>query len=97
MDMLITTEWLAERQGEDDLRVLDASYHMGGTGRDPATEFEALHMSRVRGAAAVPSSRRFADDAASNSSPSRASSSSASCGALGPPSAAIRAAATLNQ
>ncbi|WP_299308251.1 3-mercaptopyruvate sulfurtransferase [uncultured Croceicoccus sp.] len=44
MDMLITTEWLAERLGEDDLRVLDASYHMGGTGRDPATEFDALHI-----------------------------------------------------
>jgi len=44
MDALVTTEWLANELGANDLRVVDATYVLASDGRDPATEFEAAHI-----------------------------------------------------
>ncbi|PZQ61800.1 MAG: 3-mercaptopyruvate sulfurtransferase [Sphingomonas taxi] len=47
MDALISTEWLAAHLGAPDLRILDASYHVGLPGeapRDAAGEFAAAHI-----------------------------------------------------
>ncbi len=44
MDSLVSTEWLAHELGADDLRIVDASYHLGGAGRDAAAEFVAGHI-----------------------------------------------------
>jgi thiosulfate/3-mercaptopyruvate sulfurtransferase len=41
---LVTTEFLAEELGAPDLRVVDASWHMPATGRNPREEFEARHI-----------------------------------------------------
>jgi thiosulfate/3-mercaptopyruvate sulfurtransferase len=44
MDSLVTTEWLANELGANDLRIVDATY-FGGTGdRDAAAEYEAAHI-----------------------------------------------------
>lgn len=43
-DPMVSTSWLNDRLGEADLRVLDASWHMPGSGRDAAREFEAGHI-----------------------------------------------------
>jgi thiosulfate/3-mercaptopyruvate sulfurtransferase len=43
-DPLIATEELADRLGEPGLRVLDASWHLPGTGRSGRAEFEAAHI-----------------------------------------------------
>ena len=45
---LVSTDWLAERLGAPDLRVLDGSWHMPATGRDPRAEFEAAHVPGAR-------------------------------------------------
>jgi thiosulfate/3-mercaptopyruvate sulfurtransferase len=47
LDALVTTEWLAEELGADDLRVVDATYFgsvPGGPGGDARTQFEAAHI-----------------------------------------------------
>jgi len=44
MDSLVTTDWLAAEQGKDDLRILDATYFMSGSGRDGRAEHEAAHI-----------------------------------------------------
>jgi len=43
-DPLVSTEWLAERLGAEDIVVLDASWHMPAAARDPAAEFRAAHI-----------------------------------------------------
>lgn len=44
MDSLVSTEWLAGQLGSSDLRIVDASYHLGGAGRDAASDFAAGHI-----------------------------------------------------
>ena len=44
MDSLVTTEWLAAELGAPDLRILDATTFLPGTGRDARAEFEAAHI-----------------------------------------------------
>jgi thiosulfate/3-mercaptopyruvate sulfurtransferase len=44
MDPLVSTEWLANELGADDLRVLDASNHLPDAGRDARAEYEAGHI-----------------------------------------------------
>jgi thiosulfate/3-mercaptopyruvate sulfurtransferase len=43
-DPLVSTEWLAERLGAEDIVVLDASWHMTAAARDPAAEFRHAHI-----------------------------------------------------
>jgi len=44
MESLVSTEWLAEEMGADDLRIVDASNHLPTAGRDPRAEYEAGHI-----------------------------------------------------
>ena len=44
MDSLVTTEWLANELGANDLRIVDATYFAGLVDRDPAAEYEAAHI-----------------------------------------------------
>lgn len=44
MNLLVTTEWLAARLGDPDLRVIDGSWHMPQLHRDPRAEFERAHV-----------------------------------------------------
>jgi thiosulfate/3-mercaptopyruvate sulfurtransferase len=44
MDSLVSTEWLAAALGSDDLRIIDASYFLAGSGRDARAEYEAAHI-----------------------------------------------------
>ena len=44
MDSLVSTQWLTAELGAPDLRVLDASWHLPGAGRDPRAEYEAAHI-----------------------------------------------------
>lgn len=44
MDQLVSTDWLAETLGAGDLRVVDASIFLPGSGRDGRSEFEAAHI-----------------------------------------------------
>ncbi|MEO5493187.1 MAG: sulfurtransferase [Sphingomonas sp.] len=47
MDALVTTEWLANELGADDLRVVDATYFgsvPGGPGGDARAQYEAAHI-----------------------------------------------------
>jgi thiosulfate/3-mercaptopyruvate sulfurtransferase len=41
---LVSTEWLASRLGSPGLRVVDGSWYLPGSGRDPATEYSAGHI-----------------------------------------------------
>jgi thiosulfate/3-mercaptopyruvate sulfurtransferase len=41
---LVSTEWLALRLGSPGLRVLDGSWHLPSSGRDPAREYAAAHI-----------------------------------------------------
>ena len=41
---LVSTAWLAEHLGEPRLRVVDVSWHMPDSGRDPEAEFEDSHI-----------------------------------------------------
>jgi thiosulfate/3-mercaptopyruvate sulfurtransferase len=43
MDSLVTTEWLANELGANDLRIVDATYILDGS-RDAAAEYEAAHI-----------------------------------------------------
>ncbi|MGY4397669.1 thiosulfate/3-mercaptopyruvate sulfurtransferase [Sphingomonas sp. UYAg733] len=44
MDSLVTTEWLANEMGANDLRIVDATYVLAGDKRNPAAEYEAAHI-----------------------------------------------------
>lgn len=41
---LVSTEWLASHLAAPDVRVVDASWFMPGSGRDGAAEYEAAHI-----------------------------------------------------
>jgi thiosulfate/3-mercaptopyruvate sulfurtransferase len=43
-EVLVSTEWLAERLGNPDLRVLDATYHLPNLKRDARAEYAAAHI-----------------------------------------------------
>lgn len=44
MDILVSTQWLAEHLGDSDLRVVDATAFLPGTDRDPLAEYDAGHI-----------------------------------------------------
>ena len=44
MDSLVSTEWLGNEMGASDLRIVDCTKHLPGTGRDPQAEYEAGHI-----------------------------------------------------
>lgn len=44
MDSLVTTEWLAGELGAPDLRVIDATIFLPGSGRDARADYEAEHI-----------------------------------------------------
>jgi thiosulfate/3-mercaptopyruvate sulfurtransferase len=44
MDALVTTDWLAARLGEPDLRVVDATWYLPHLGRDARAEHAAAHV-----------------------------------------------------
>ncbi len=44
MSNLVSTGWLASRLGAPDIVILDASWHMPATKRNPYAEFEAKHI-----------------------------------------------------
>jgi thiosulfate/3-mercaptopyruvate sulfurtransferase len=41
---LVSTEWLAEHANAPDVRIVDASWHMPATNRDPRAEYDAEHI-----------------------------------------------------
>ena len=41
---LVSTEWLASRLGTQGLRIIDGSWYLPGSGRDPAAEYAAGHI-----------------------------------------------------
>lgn len=45
---LVSTGWLAQHLADPDLRLLDASWHMPGSGRDARAEYEAAHLPGAR-------------------------------------------------
>lgn len=44
MDSLVSTDWLAAELGAGDLRILDATAFLPGSGRDARAEYEAAHI-----------------------------------------------------
>jgi thiosulfate/3-mercaptopyruvate sulfurtransferase len=44
MDLLVSTDWLADELGADDLVILDATLFLPGTGRDAAEEYAQGHI-----------------------------------------------------
>ncbi|MBB3764408.1 3-mercaptopyruvate sulfurtransferase [Sphingomicrobium lutaoense] len=44
MDDLVSTDWLEPRLGEEDLRILDASFHLPASGREARAEFAETHI-----------------------------------------------------
>ncbi|MEP7129874.1 MAG: 3-mercaptopyruvate sulfurtransferase [Sphingomicrobium sp.] len=48
MDSLVSTQWLAQHLGEDDLVTVDASWHMPASGRRGHDEYLAAHIPRAR-------------------------------------------------
>jgi thiosulfate/3-mercaptopyruvate sulfurtransferase len=44
MDLIVSTQWLADHLADPDLVLIDASWHMPATGRNGAVEFEAGHI-----------------------------------------------------
>ncbi|HHX91426.1 MAG TPA: 3-mercaptopyruvate sulfurtransferase [Paracoccus sp.] len=45
---LVSTDWLAAHLGDPDLRILDGSWYMPDSGRDPRAEYEAGHIPGTR-------------------------------------------------
>ena len=45
MESLVSTDWLAAELGAADLRILDATWFLPGSGRDARAEYEAGHIS----------------------------------------------------
>jgi thiosulfate/3-mercaptopyruvate sulfurtransferase len=43
-DPLVSTDWLADHLSAPDVRVIDASWFMPGSGRDPRAEYAAAHI-----------------------------------------------------
>ena len=48
MDLLVTTEWLAQEMGAPDLRIVDATSFLPADGRNPQAEYEAAHIPGAR-------------------------------------------------
>ena len=48
MDSLVSTQWLAEQLGADDLVILDATRHLPAAGRDGRAEFLENHIAGAR-------------------------------------------------
>ncbi|MBA2771786.1 MAG: sulfurtransferase, partial [Sphingomonas sp.] len=48
MDALVSTEWLCAHLGEDDLVVVDCSWHMPASGRTGRDEYLAAHIPGAR-------------------------------------------------
>ena len=48
MDILVSTQWLADNLAADDLAILDASKHLAETDRDAHAEFESAHIPGAR-------------------------------------------------
>jgi thiosulfate/3-mercaptopyruvate sulfurtransferase len=48
MDSLVSTRWLADQLGADDLVVLDATMHLPDNPRDAAAEYTAAHLPGAR-------------------------------------------------
>ena len=48
MDDLVSTQWLADNLGQDDLAILDATMFMPGSGRDGRAEFLDAHIPGAR-------------------------------------------------
>ena len=48
MDSLVSTEWLADAIGDADLVVLDATYHLPGSGHDARADHQAAHIPGAR-------------------------------------------------
>lgn len=48
MDSLVSTQWLAEQLGADDLVILDATRHLPTAGRDARAEFLESHIAGAR-------------------------------------------------
>jgi thiosulfate/3-mercaptopyruvate sulfurtransferase len=48
MDSLVSTDWLAPAIGDGDLVVLDATYHLPGSGRDARAEYMGAHIPGAR-------------------------------------------------
>jgi thiosulfate/3-mercaptopyruvate sulfurtransferase len=44
MDLLVSTDWLEAELGAPDLRVIDATMFLPGSGRDARAEYEAQHI-----------------------------------------------------
>ncbi|VAW04488.1 3-mercaptopyruvate sulfurtransferase [hydrothermal vent metagenome] len=44
MELLVTTDWLANELGASDLRIVDATKFLPDAGRNPAAEYEAGHI-----------------------------------------------------
>jgi len=44
MEPLVSTEWLEKELGAPDLKIIDATTFLPGTGRDPRAEFEQAHI-----------------------------------------------------
>jgi thiosulfate/3-mercaptopyruvate sulfurtransferase len=44
MDLLVSTDWLERALGTPDLKLIDSSIFLPGSGRDPRAEFEAAHI-----------------------------------------------------
>jgi thiosulfate/3-mercaptopyruvate sulfurtransferase len=45
---LVSTQWLADHLQDPDLRVLDASWYMPDSGRNPRAEYDAAHIPGAR-------------------------------------------------
>lgn len=45
---LVSTDWLGQHLNDPDLRVIDASWYLADTGRDPRAEYEAAHIPGAR-------------------------------------------------
>ena len=46
--LLVSTDWLAERLDAPDIRILDGSWHLPPTGRDGAAEYAQAHIPGAR-------------------------------------------------
>ncbi|HEY0115053.1 MAG TPA: 3-mercaptopyruvate sulfurtransferase [Allosphingosinicella sp.] len=44
MGSLVSTDWLARELGAADLRIVDATHRLSGSGRDARAEYEAAHI-----------------------------------------------------
>lgn len=48
MDILVSTDWLAQHSSDAGLVILDASAHLPAAGRDPSVEFDQAHIPDAR-------------------------------------------------